>query len=115
MNGSFQDFNSSARWRSPYPPLVRAALETSTNRLQLRHCTFAQQGECLQAEEEDAAALANEGQGATAGTGLEASLHNLQLGNSGRVGPGAPPRIPSSNSLDATGELHDVFGADASG
>ena len=82
---------------------------------QLRHCTVAQQGDCLQAEEEDAAALANEGQGAAAGTGLEASLHNMQIGNPGRVGPGAPPPIPSSDILDATGGLHCVFGANALG
>ncbi|KAK9866946.1 hypothetical protein WJX84_002060 [Apatococcus fuscideae] len=80
MNGNFQDY-ASARWRSTYPPVA----------------------------EEDAAALASEGQGTSAIAGLEAGLQNLQMGMLGGIGSsynsGAAPRVPSSGALDAHGTL----------
>ncbi len=58
--------------------------------------------------EEDAAALASEGQGTSAIAGLEAGLQNLQMGMLGGIGSsynsGAAPRVPSSGALDAHGE-----------
>ncbi|KAK9825608.1 hypothetical protein WJX74_010139 [Apatococcus lobatus] len=80
--GLFLGRAARARWRSPYPPL---------------------------AEEEDAAALANEGQGAAGLTGLEASLNNLQVGHSSRIGSDAPPQVPSSGALDAAGMTSDML------
>ena len=63
--------------------------------------------------EEDAAALANEGQPAVTLTGLESGLQGLHVGMAGHSGDGAslglPARVPSSAALDSNGQQSVSF------